>query len=103
MPQKRMISKRVIAKLITLLVIFILLIIFAIQNFQRECRIKILFWDIEPTPISVIVFVSILIGALIAISALFPHLIRLRRWARSAEAEVSRLKAYTGSSPADDQ
>jgi uncharacterized integral membrane protein len=88
--------ERIVAKLIAILVIFILLIIFAIQNFREESQIQLFFWELGYTPISVIIFVSILIGAIIAASGFMPHLLRLRRRARSAEAEVARLKASAG-------
>ena len=88
--------EKFVAKLSAILVIFILLIIFAIQNFREESQIQFFFWELGYTPISVIIFVSILFGAIIAASALVPHLLRLRRRARSAEAEVARLKASAG-------
>jgi uncharacterized integral membrane protein len=88
--------EKVVAKLITILVIFILLVIFAIQNFQEESQIQLFFWKIGNTPISVIIFVSILIGAIIAVCALFPYLMRLRRKVRRAESEASRLRASSG-------
>lgn len=90
------IPERVIAKLVAILVIFILLIIFAIQNFHRECAVRIFFWETAKTPISVIIFVSVLIGVIVASSELIPHLFRLRRRAREAEEQLARLKSAKG-------
>lgn len=91
MPQQRTKPEKTIIKLISILVIFILLIIFAIQNFKQTSTIKILFWQIGKTPVSIIIFVSILVGAVIASAMIFPHIVRLRRRAKSAEAEAARL------------
>ena len=94
MPEKE------IVKLIAAFVIFIFLIVFAIQNFHEKTRVHLLFWQIGRTPISIIIFVSILIGVLIAIAELLPHVIRLRKRAQGAEAELARLKsAAIGASP----
>jgi uncharacterized integral membrane protein len=93
--------EKVITKLIAILILFILLIVFAIQNFGQQSRITVFFWELEKIPVSIIIFVSILIGALIAVVELLPHVVRLRRRARSAEAEVEKLKLYGGEAPRD--
>lgn len=87
--------EREIVKLIAALVIFIFLIVFAIQNFHEGARVRLLFWRIGRTPISIIIFVSILIGVLISIAELLPHVLRLRKRAQDAEAELTRLKTAT--------
>jgi uncharacterized integral membrane protein len=89
--------EKTIVKLIATLVIFILLIVFAIQNFHRECSVELLFWQTGRLPISIIIFVSILIGVLVAVVELLPHILRVRKRAREAEEELSRLKAVSGS------
>lgn len=91
MSGKKWLPERAIAKLIASLVIFILLIIFAIQNFQKHSTITILFWEIVETPISIIIFVSILIGALISVCAILPHILRLQRRVRRSEKEAVRI------------
>jgi len=93
MPEKE------IVRLIAALVIFIFLIVFAIQNFHERARVRLLFWQIGRTPLSIIIFVSVLIGVLIAIAELLPHVLRLRKRAQDAEAEIARLKACSVKNP----
>lgn len=92
--------ERVVVKLIAAIVICILLIMFAIQNFGHECRIRFFFWTIGKWPVSVIIFVSILVGVLIAVCEILPHVMLLRRRLQDAESALARLKA---SSPADNK
>ena len=89
MPEKE------IVKLIAALVIFIFLIVFAIQNFHERARVRLLFWQIGRTPLSIIIFISVLIGVCIASVELLPHVLRLRKRAQGAEAELTRLKTAT--------
>jgi len=84
-----------IVRLIAALVIFIFLIVFAIQNFHAGARVRLLFWQTGRTPISIIIFVSILVGVLIAGAELLPRVLRLRKRAQEAEAEIARLKTGT--------
>lgn len=88
--------KKVLATLIASLVTLILLIAFAYQNFDQQCPVKFFFWEGGKTPISIIIFVSVLIGAFIAMVELVPHIYRFRRRAIRAESELSRLKGEPG-------
>jgi uncharacterized integral membrane protein len=85
-------SKRKKIELIAALVIFIFLIVFAVQNFHERARVQLLFWQTGRTSISIIIFISILIGVCIASVELVPYLIRFRRRAKDAGAELARLK-----------
>jgi uncharacterized integral membrane protein len=85
--------EKTVVKLIIALVICIMLIAFALQNFQQECRIRVLFWTFGKWPVSIIIFVSILIGVLIAVCEILPHVLHLRRRAQEAEDALARLKA----------
>jgi len=85
--------EKTVVKLVVALVLCILLIVFAIQNFGQECRVKLLFWTIGRWPVSIIIFISILIGVLIAVCEILPHVLQLRKRARDAEEALARLKA----------
>ncbi len=85
--------EKTVVKLIAALVLCILLIVFAIQNFGQECRVKILFWTIGKWPVSIIIFISILLGVLIAVCEILPHVLALRRRLRDAESALARSKA----------
>ena len=85
--------EKTVVKLIAALVLCILLIVFAIQNFGQECRVKILFWTIGKWPVSIIIFISILLGVLIAVCEILPPVLALRRRLRDAESALARLKA----------
>lgn len=85
--------EKTVVKLIAALVLCILLIVFAIQNFGQECRVKLLFWTIGKWPVSIIIFISILLGVLIAVCEILPHVLELRRQLRDAEAALAKLKA----------
>jgi uncharacterized integral membrane protein len=85
--------EKTVVKLIIALVICILLIVFALQNFGQECRVKLLFWTIGRWPVSIIIFISILLGVLIAVCEILPHVLELRKRARDAEDALARLKA----------
>ena len=85
--------EKTVVKLIAALVICIVLIVFAIQNFGHECRIRLFFWNIGKWPVSVIIFVSILIGVLIAVCEILPHVMRLRRRLQDAEEALRNTVA----------
>jgi uncharacterized integral membrane protein len=86
-------GKRQKIELIAALVIFIFLIVFAVQNFHERARVHLLFWHIGRTSISIIIFISVLIGVCIASAEMVPHMLRFRRRAKDAEAELARLKS----------
>jgi len=86
-------SKSEKIELIAALVVFIFLIVFAIQNFHERARVQLLFWRTDRTSISMIIFVSVLIGVGISSVELVPHLIKFRKRAKAAEAELARLKS----------
>jgi uncharacterized integral membrane protein len=88
-------SKSEKIELIAALVVFIFLIVFAIQNFHERARVHLLFWQTDRTSISIIIFVSVLIGVGIASVELVPHLIRFRKRAKAAESELARLQTFS--------
>ena len=88
-------TKREKIELGAALVIFVFLIVFAIQNFHERARVHLMFWQIGKTSISIIIFVYVLIGVFIASAELVPHLIRFRKRAKDAEAELARLRSCT--------
>ncbi|MDD5557928.1 MAG: lipopolysaccharide assembly protein LapA domain-containing protein [bacterium] len=85
--------EKTILKLIAMLVVLILLVVFALQNFHQEASLRILFWRTASTPVSIIIFLSVLIGVLVASAEFIPHLVRLRRRALRAEEELARRGA----------
>jgi uncharacterized integral membrane protein len=88
-------ARRDILKLIAALAIFVFLILFAVQNFHPRARVHLLFWRTGGTPLSIIIFLSVLIGVLIAAAELLPRLLRSRKRAQAAEAQLARLKTVT--------
>ncbi|MCX6356163.1 MAG: LapA family protein [Candidatus Aureabacteria bacterium] len=84
--------KKVAKKIIAALVILVFLLIFAIQNYHQRSSVRVFFWKIERSPVSVIIFFSVLVGALIACIELIPPLIRYRQRALKAERRIALLK-----------
>jgi len=86
-------QKKLATKIFAALVILILLLMFAIQNYHQRSIVRVFFWKIERSPVSVIIFFSVLVGALIACIELIPPLIRYRQRALRAERELAGMKA----------
>ncbi len=91
--------EKTVVKLVVALILCILLIVFAVQNFGQECRVKLLFWTIGRWPVSIVIFVSILVGVLIAVCEILPQVMRLRKRAQEAEDALARLKAARPAAP----
>ncbi|MCX6357242.1 MAG: LapA family protein [Candidatus Aureabacteria bacterium] len=89
--------EKVIVKMSIAVIILILLLTFAIQNYHRESRVGVLFWQIDKTPLSIIIFASAVIGALIACIELVPYVIKYRQRALRAERERAGVKDFPGS------
>ncbi len=86
-------SRREIVTLIAALLIFVLLMVFAIQNFHAGARVHLLFWQTGRIPLSIVIFVSILVGVCIASAELLPRVIKYKKKARDAESQLARLKS----------
>jgi uncharacterized integral membrane protein len=86
------IARRHIVRLIAALAIFIFLIVFAVQNFHAGARVHLLFWQTARISLSIIIFISVLIGVGISSAELLPRVIKYRKKAQDAEARLGRLK-----------
>lgn len=87
------------SKLVAALIILILLLVFALQNYSQPARVRILFWKSDQMPLSIIIFASAIVGALIACIELVPYMVRFRRRALHAEAELARVRNSRPAAP----
>lgn len=82
-----------IIKILLLVIIFAILLIFAMYNNQQTNHIRFLDWQTPESPVWILVFISIIIGLVLGMAITTSAIISANQEKRQAHRELKKVKA----------